>query len=85
MGVKTIVTNHDLSLIGDVKSHPGYELKIFGVPHNPSPIAVSGWDSYAVVAAKKYTHLIDKILSDLAFEQQRDAFDRKQIRGDNRI
>ena len=48
---------------------------LFGVPHNPSPVAVSGWDSYAVVAAKKNTHLIDKILSDLALEQQRDAFD----------
>ncbi len=48
---------------------------LFGVPHNPSPIAVSGWDSYAVVAAKKNTHLIDKILSDLALEQQREAFD----------
>jgi N-acyl-D-amino-acid deacylase len=48
---------------------------LFGVPHNPSPIAVSGWDSYAVVAAKKNTHLIDEILSDLALEQQRDAFD----------
>jgi len=48
---------------------------LFGVPHNPSPIAVSGWDSYAVVAAKRNTHLIDKILSDLALKQQRDAFD----------
>ena len=48
---------------------------LFGVPHNPSPVAVSGWDSYAVVAAKKNTSLIDKIMSDLALEQQRDAFD----------
>ena len=48
---------------------------LLGVLHNPSPIAVSGWDSYAVVAAKKNSHLIDKILSDLALEQQRDAFD----------
>ncbi len=48
---------------------------LFGVPHNPSPVAVSGWDSYAVVAARKNTHLIDKIISDLALEQQRDAFD----------
>ena len=48
---------------------------LFGVPHDPSPVAVSGWDSYAVVAARKNTHLIDKILSDLAIEQQRDAFD----------
>jgi hypothetical protein len=28
-----------------------------------------------VVAAKKYTHLTDNILSDLALEQHRDAFD----------
>jgi N-acyl-D-amino-acid deacylase len=48
---------------------------LFGVPHDPSPVAVSGWDSYAVVVARKNTHLIDKILSDLATEQQRDAFD----------
>jgi len=48
---------------------------LYGVPHDPSPVAVSGWDSYAVVAARKNTHLIDKILSDLAIEQQRDAFD----------
>ncbi len=48
---------------------------LIGVPHDPSPVAVSGWDSYAVVAAKKNTHLIDKIISDLAFEQNRDAFD----------
>jgi len=47
---------------------------LFGVPHNPSPVAVSGWDSYAVVAARKNTHLTDKIISDLALEQQRDAF-----------
>jgi len=48
---------------------------LIGVLHNPSPVAVSGWDSYAVVAAKKNTQLIDKILSDLALEQNRDAFD----------
>jgi N-acyl-D-amino-acid deacylase len=48
---------------------------LFGVPHNPSPVAVSGWDNYAVVAAKKNIRLIDKIISDLAIEQSRDAFD----------
>ncbi len=46
-----------------------------GTPHDPSPLAISGWDSYGIVAAKKNTHLIGKILSDLAAEQNRDAFD----------
>jgi len=46
-----------------------------GSPHDPSPLAISGWDSYGIVAAKKNTHLIGKILSDLAAEQKRDAFD----------
>ena len=46
-----------------------------GTPHDPSPLAISGWDSYGIVTAKKNTHLIGKILSDLAAEQNRDAFD----------
>lgn len=46
-----------------------------GTPHDPSPLAISGWDSYGIVAAKKNTHLIGKIISDLAAEQNRDAFD----------
>ncbi len=46
-----------------------------GTPHDPSPLAISGWDSYGIVAAKKNTHLIGKIISDLATEQNRDAFD----------
>ncbi len=48
---------------------------LVGIPHNPSPVAVSGWDGYAVVAAKKNTQLIGKIFSDLAKEQKRDPFD----------
>ena len=48
---------------------------LIGVPHNPSPIAVSGWDSYRILAAKKNTHLIGKIFSDIAEEQKRDPFD----------
>lgn len=48
---------------------------LIGLPEDPSPIAVSGWDSYAVVAAKKNETLIGKIFSDLALEQKRDPFD----------
>ncbi|MBP1766287.1 MAG: dihydroorotase [Candidatus Aminicenantes bacterium] len=48
---------------------------LVGTPTDPSPVAVSGWDSYAVVAAQKNTSLIGKIFSDLAEEQKRDPFD----------
>ncbi|HCS47062.1 MAG TPA: hypothetical protein DIW61_01885 [Candidatus Aminicenantes bacterium] len=48
---------------------------LIGTPTDPSPVAVSGWDSYAVVAAQKNPSLIGKIFSDLAEEQERDPFD----------
>jgi N-acyl-D-aspartate/D-glutamate deacylase len=48
---------------------------LVGTATDPSPVAVSGWDSYAVVAAKKNTSLIGKIFSDLADETKRDPFD----------
>ena len=48
---------------------------LFGTAVNPSPVAVSGWDSYAVVAARKNVSLIGKIFSDLAEEEKRDPFD----------
>jgi N-acyl-D-aspartate/D-glutamate deacylase len=48
---------------------------LFGTAVNPSPVAVSGWDSYAVVHARKNTDLIGKIFSDLADETKRDPFD----------
>ncbi len=48
---------------------------LIGLPEDPSPIAVSGWDSYAIVAAKKNVPLIGQILSDLALKQKRDPFD----------
>src|SRR4030042_572172 len=47
----------------------------FAFPNTSSPVAVSGGDSYAVVAAQKNTSLIGKIFSDLAEEQKRDPFD----------
>ena len=46
-----------------------------GEPHRPSAVALAGWDSYLVTVAKKNTHLIGKILSDIAKEQKRDPFD----------
>jgi N-acyl-D-aspartate/D-glutamate deacylase len=51
------------------------ESVLVGTPTDPSPVAVSGWDSYAVVAAQKNTQLLGKIFSDLAAEQNRDPFD----------
>ncbi len=48
---------------------------LFGTATDPSPVAVSGWDSYAVVAAQKNASLIGKIFSDLAEEEKRDPFD----------
>jgi N-acyl-D-amino-acid deacylase len=46
-----------------------------GEPHKPSSVALAGWDSYLVTVAEKNTHLIGKILSDIAKEQNRDPFD----------
>jgi len=46
-----------------------------GEPHRPSSVALAGWDSYLVTVAEKNTHLIGKILSDIAMEQKRDPFD----------
>jgi N-acyl-D-amino-acid deacylase len=46
-----------------------------GEPYKPSSVALAGWDSYLVTVAKKNTHLIGKILSDIAEEQKRDPFD----------
>jgi len=46
-----------------------------GEPHRPSAVALAGWDSYLVTVAEKNTHLIGKILSDIAKEQKRDPFD----------
>jgi len=51
------------------------EPTVVGFPNRPSAIARWGWDSHAIVATKKNTHLIEKTLSDLAEEQKRDAFD----------
>ncbi len=46
-----------------------------GSPDKPSSVALAGWDSYLVAVTNKNTHLIGKILSDIAEEQGRDPFD----------
>jgi len=51
------------------------EATAIGLPHRPSAIARWGWDSFPVVIAKKNTHLIGKVLSELAQEQKKDPFD----------
>ena len=48
---------------------------LVGTAENPSEVASVGWDCYGVVASKKNAHLNGKILSDIAREQNRDAFD----------
>ena len=45
-----------------------------GESHKPSSVALAGWDSYLVTVAKKNTHLIGNISSDIAEEQKRDLF-----------
>lgn len=51
------------------------EATVVGFPNRPSPIATWGWDSFTIMDAKKNTHLIGKIFTDLAEEQSRDPFD----------
>ncbi len=48
---------------------------LVGTPENPSEVASVGWDCYGVVVSEKNTDLNGKILSDIAQEQNRDAFD----------
>lgn len=48
---------------------------LVGEPNKPSSVALAGWDSYLVTVAEKNAHLIGKILSDIAKEQNRDPFD----------
>ncbi|MFC2163727.1 amidohydrolase family protein [Acidobacteriota bacterium] len=51
------------------------KLTLEGDPEKVNWIVVEGWDNIAVVSAKKNTHLLNKILSDLATEENRDPFD----------
>jgi N-acyl-D-amino-acid deacylase len=51
------------------------ELTLEGDPEKVNWIVVEGWDNIAVVSAKRNTHLLNAILSDLAAEQKTDPFD----------
>ncbi len=46
-----------------------------GYPYDPGPVVMWGWDNLTVMVADKNPHLVGKIISDLAEEQGRDAFD----------
>lgn len=48
---------------------------IEGVPAKVNWVKTWGWPNFSIVSAKKNTHLIGKILSDLAEEQGREPFD----------
>ena len=50
-------------------------LTLEGDPEKVNWIVVEGWDNIAVVSARKNTHLLNRILSDLALEENRDPFD----------
>ena len=46
-----------------------------GAPNKRNYAIMCGWDGCAIVSAKKNVHLIEKIISDLAQEQNKDPFD----------
>jgi len=51
------------------------KITIEGDPEKVNWVANWGWHNFSIVSAKKNTHLIGKIISDLAQAQQKDAFD----------
>jgi len=51
------------------------KLTLEGDPEKVNWIVVEGWDNIAVVSAKKNIHLLNKILSDLAMEEDKDPFE----------
>ncbi|UCC38744.1 MAG: D-aminoacylase [Candidatus Aminicenantes bacterium] len=51
------------------------KITIEGDPEKVNWVKTWGWHNFTIVSAKKNTHLIGKIISDLAQEQKRDAFD----------
>jgi len=51
------------------------KLTLMGTPDDPSTISLWGWDSHTIMAAKKNSHLVGKIISDIAEEQNKDPFD----------
>jgi N-acyl-D-amino-acid deacylase len=48
---------------------------LVGYPNNPSAVALWRWDNFTIMAAKKNTDLIGKIVSDIAEEQKREPFE----------
>ena len=46
-----------------------------GAPDKSNFAVLYGWDACSIVFAKKNTHLVGKIISDIAEEQKRDPFD----------
>ncbi|MFQ6109586.1 MAG: amidohydrolase family protein [Candidatus Aminicenantales bacterium] len=63
------------SLGDDKKREEIRKSVLVGKPHRPSSVALAGWDSYLVLVARENTHLIGKILSDIAQEEEKDPFD----------
>lgn len=51
------------------------KMTVEGLPHDPSAVAMWGWHNETILIADKNTHLMGKNISDLAKEQNRDAFD----------
>jgi len=51
------------------------EATLVGTAQDPSAVARAGWDSYGVVSSPGHPELQGRVLSDVAREQERDAFD----------
>jgi len=63
------------ALSDPVKREQIKKLTTEGAPDQSNFAVMYGWDSFSIVTARKNTHLIGKIISDLAEEQGRDPFD----------
>ena len=48
---------------------------LVGTEQDPSAVARAGWDSYGIVSSQRHPDLTGRVLSDLAREAGRDAFD----------
>ncbi len=51
------------------------EAVLVGTEQDPSAVARAGWDSYGIVSSRRHPELVGRVLSDLADEAGRDAFD----------
>lgn len=63
------------ALADETKREQIRKMTVEGLPHNPSAVAMWGWHNDTILVADKNTHLMGKNISDLAKEQNRDAFD----------